>query len=141
MEQLAQGLQLQLAINLHGPDDSDPVLLEAWRDGLIEGLRSDVVCLLDVIGDLLAGENPIIVEEADAMQLLRAASAMRLRLKELYLASVSDALLEAGDVDFHQLEPERQQAYAAYLLLAALQEQLIAQIDPESGHPGLAECD
>lgn len=128
---VGKNLSLRLAVPLHGPDESDPELLDAWRDGLLETLAADVECLLGFLEDATSSQKPMAVDEAKSMQLLRAASALRLRLQETFLKRISNEKLESGDVDFDQFEPETQQVYGVYLFLASLQEQLIHSLEPD----------
>lgn len=132
-------LRQQLAIHLRGPEDADPDLVKAWRDGLLDSLQADISRFNALLGHILGTKPALHVDEATAVHLMRATAALRLRLKEAFLQNISDEALETGSIEFHHFDPETQQQYAAYLVLAALQEQLIEQIDPEAGEAALPD--
>ena len=68
-----------LAIDMNGAPDDDEILLEAWRDSLLEQLREDASYLVEVLNQLTP-EHPVEFSEADAESALRAASAVRLKI-------------------------------------------------------------
>ncbi|MFT3828890.1 MAG: hypothetical protein QM691_04200 [Opitutaceae bacterium] len=66
----------------------------------------------------------------DCEPLLRAASALRLKLRTRKLGALADSALENGEIDFARLNKEEQIAITAYMLLASLQEIVIRHLDP-----------
>ncbi len=66
----------------------------------------------------------------DCEPLLRAASALRLKLRDRKLGALADATLETGEIDFARLNKEERVAITAYMLLASLQEIIIRHLDP-----------
>ncbi len=66
----------------------------------------------------------------DCEPLLRAASALRLKLRTRKLGALADSVLEEGEIDFARLNKEEQLAITAYMLLASLQEIIIRHLDP-----------
>ena len=68
----------------------------------------------------------------DCEPMLRAAAALRLKLRDRKLGAMADAALESGEVDFARLNKEEQTAITAYMLLASLQEIIIRHLDPGS---------
>jgi hypothetical protein len=104
---------------------------EQWRGDLAEQLDGDCGLFLAAFD---TGEfRTRGVVEFPAVQLdplLRACSALRLKLRDRSLGAVADAALETGEVELARLNKEEQAAMNAYLFLAALQEILIRQLDP-----------
>ena len=66
----------------------------------------------------------------DCEPLLRAASALRLKLRTRKLGAIADSALETGEIDFARLNKEERVAVTAYSLLASLQEIIIRHLDP-----------
>ncbi len=66
----------------------------------------------------------------DCEPLLRAAAALRLKLRTRKLNAIADSALETGEIDFARLNKEEQLAVTAYMLLASLQEIVIRHLDP-----------
>lgn len=81
------------------------------------------------------GEPAVIVlrNEGQAHAFLRSLSAVRLALRDLVLADITDAQLESGeDLDDESLPPEKRHALACYACFGLLQQSLIAQLSPEA---------
>lgn len=68
----------------------------------------------------------------DCEPMLRAAAALRLKLRDRKLGALADTTLETGEIDFGRLNKEEQTAITAYMLLASLQEIIIRHLDPGS---------
>jgi len=68
----------------------------------------------------------------DCEPLLRAAAALRLKLRTRKLGALADSALEAGEIDFARLNKDERLAISAYMLLASLQEIVIRHLDPGS---------
>ena len=68
----------------------------------------------------------------DCEPLLRASSALRLKLRTRKLGALADSALEEGEIDFARLNKEERLAISAYMLLASLQEIVIRHLDPGS---------
>ena len=68
----------------------------------------------------------------DCEPMLRAAAALRLKLRDRKLGALADSTLETGEIDFGRLNKEEQTAITAYMLLASLQEIIIRHLDPGS---------
>ena len=66
----------------------------------------------------------------DCEPMLRAASALRLKLRTRKLGAIADSALETGEIDFARLNKEERVAVTAYSLLASLQEIIIRHLDP-----------
>ena len=68
----------------------------------------------------------------DCEPLLRAAAALRLKLRNRKLGAIADSALEEGEINFARLNKEEQLAITAYMLLASLQEIIIRHLEPGS---------
>lgn len=110
------------------PDSGDEDLDLAWREGLIEEGRADRLSLSRLLQrpGLELGRVEIPEDEAD--EALRGMTELRLHLREKGLESVNDEDLENGRIEIQELTPEARTAYLGYLLLAEMQERLIAEI-------------
>lgn len=114
-----------------GEDDSD--LREALNEELREGLREDCELLVGLLQDPSMDDGELHLSEENAEAAVRAASAVRLRLRQSTLHNVIDEELENGNVDMIHLPLDQQKAYACYIFLAGLQTLLVEALDPESG--------
>lgn len=130
VETLTRQVGLQLAVQVNGPEDEDEIMLEAWRDSLIHSVREDCEKLLSLFKDTGFGQQNVIISEEVALGILRACSAVRLKIQQLFLKKFDESELEEGNLDFHQLDPDTQQVYACYVFLAGLQETLVQEIEP-----------
>jgi len=114
-------------------DPDDESLAEAWRADLIDNQHEEIDALLDLLKDRRFGRKAVALEEETAEKILRACADVRLRVRADWLAEVDDATLESGGLALDQLQPRQQHGALTYLVLAAVQEQLIAGLDPEAG--------
>ncbi|MBC2594749.1 hypothetical protein H5P28_10800 [Ruficoccus amylovorans] len=121
----------QLSVRMEGPDPADTELTEAWRDGLLESVRADCGELAEMLNNASTGHQTITLSEDKAFAVMRACSAVRLKIQQLFLKPFADEQLEEGELDFDEMSPELQQVYACYIFLAGLQEVLIQETDPE----------
>lgn len=126
---VVQSFHQGLAIEVD-PIEEDPDLHYAWLSGLCDGLRQDVRVLVKLMNDKRFRDGLIVVDEAEAEAVLRASSALRIKVQQTLLKNISDAQLENGMVPFEQLGPEEQKGYACFLFLASLQGVLLEAIDP-----------
>jgi hypothetical protein len=114
--------------------DLDPIeedFREQWREDLAEHLGGDFGRFVAVFGTAEFRESGVVdfgPDDCDA--LLRAAAALRLKLRDRKLNAVADTTLETGEVDIARLNKEEQQAMLAYVFLATFQEIIIRFLDP-----------
>ena len=110
------------------PPDEDELMSGIWKDDLLQSQNADLSAIIDLFGEefLDTGRTRVSGENAD--QVLRGCSAIRLRLREISLAGVSDEVLEAGEIDIEAMSDEERIGYGAYSLLASLQELIVAQL-------------
>ncbi|MGE9295110.1 MAG: hypothetical protein ACQKBV_02320 [Puniceicoccales bacterium] len=119
-----------MAVSLEGVPEDDELLLEAWRDSLLEQLEEDVNALLELIGKFGPGET-VHLTDAQADGALRAAAAIRLKIREVFLNGLPNQALETGNVDLARLSPDQHKPYACYSFLAGFQEAICAQLMPD----------
>ncbi|GHC07250.1 hypothetical protein [Cerasicoccus arenae] len=130
VEPIEQRLHLQVAISLDSVPDDDELLLEAWRDSLLEQLREDGEYLIHLLRKMLSEESLTLTDE-EAESTLRAASAIRLKIREVFLSRFSEEALERDQVDMARLGPEERKPYLCFMFLARFQEALVAQLMPD----------
>jgi hypothetical protein len=113
------------------PSGVDMDLRAVWQDELHVQLDDDLSELRKLLAMREFGVRPVALQESVAEAVLRACSAVRLKIQQSLLKSVGEAELESGGVNFQSLSLVEQQAYAVYAFLAGLQETLVGEMDPE----------
>jgi len=128
IRELADGLAKELAapLALH---DIDEDLREAWVDDLLQAQRAELQALLGLFNDEFFSEGVVAFDEDNAETIVRACAAVRLRLRERYLAKLDDEILESGDIDVMKLDDPLRKAFMCYLFLATVQELIIQHLD------------
>ena len=128
IRELAAGLDTTLAAPqpLSGLDVD---LRDSWVSELIKGQQSDVKTLLSLFDEEFFSEGVVAFDETNAESIVRACSAVRLRLREQHLRSMGDEALESGDVELSSLTDGLRKAFMCYLFLATVQELIIQHLD------------
>jgi hypothetical protein len=121
-------LEYEAALALPVAEDDDE-LAEIWRSGLLETQTDDCSFLMGLFGDEFRKSGIVRIEVEQADRVLRASSAIRLKVRETLLAHVSDSALEGADFDFSALTDPDRMGFAVYMLFATLQEIIIQQLD------------
>ncbi len=133
MTDLVQSVRHDLGKNLvidpALPED-DPDLLEAWTSELIETLREDCDFLLETLQREDFGAGELLLEETVAEGLIRACSAIRLKIRGTALREINDESLEEGALNPADLSFDQQRSYLCYLFLAGLQSEILVALDP-----------
>lgn len=124
-----ESLNGHLAVEPQMPEDDEDLQM-AWQADLIEALHYDIDYLLMVLRDHDFGKGELIMEEGVAESVVRACSAIRLKLRESALLKLTDHQLESTEVDILSLPTDMQQYYACYLFLASLQSLILIELDP-----------
>lgn len=125
----AEALQGRTAVKVELPADAAD-LAEGWRESLSEALGHDVASLLSFLQNPALAEGAITLDEGPAEGVMRACSAVRLRIRETLLGGIADRHLETGRVNVGRLALDQRRAYFCYILLAGLQESIIESLDP-----------
>ncbi len=113
-----------------GVSREDEDLKSAWEASLMESLKSDCDFLLSLLQHHHFGDCELKVDQDVAESVLRAASAVRLKMAQTVLASLSQEQLEDGSVEILSLPSDQLICYSAYRFLAYLQGLIIREIDP-----------
>lgn len=131
IQRVAATLENKIVVSMDDIEE-DPDLAVAWRAGLLESLQEDCKVLLSLITGDDFRSGVVAIDEAHADAMLRACSAVRLKIQQTFLQDeVSDEALETGTIDFHKLQPDTQKVFACYVFLANWQELLLAKLMPD----------
>ncbi len=109
--------------------DIDPDVRDAWKSELVEGQNEEIRVLLALFDEEFYRNGVIGIDEDNADSLVRACSAVRLRLRERFMPGLPDEVLENGDVEMDVLEEPVRRAFMCYLFLATVQELIIQHLD------------
>lgn len=109
--------------------DLDPDVREPWAFDLMEGQNGDIRALLALFDEEFFSNGVIAIDEDNADALVRACSAVRLRLRERFMTDLPDDLLETGEVEMEELAEPVRKAFMCYLFLATVQELIIQHLD------------
>jgi hypothetical protein len=109
--------------------DLDAEFQAAWKDELLGGQRVEVDALLALFNEDFFREGVVAFDEDNAETIVRACAAVRLQLRERYLAPLGDDVLEGGEVDPMSLDDRLRKAFLCYLFLATIQELIIQHLD------------
>ena len=129
IKEAADDLQPTLAIVPQVPEH-DAEVSTSWKSELLEGQNSDLTVFLGLFGTEFFSTGVVPLDPTNSEAILRACSAVRLRLRAKYLEPLGDELLESGEVDVDELPEVQQRAFAAYVFLATLQELIVQHLDP-----------
>lgn len=132
VEGFVRHVGVQLSVQPQGPDPEDEDMMDAWREGLLASVRDDCAQLMALMKDSGLGREKVVLEEENALAVIRACSAVRLKIQQLFLKPYGEEQLEEGELDFDEMGPELQQVYACYVFLAGLQELLVHEVDPDA---------
>jgi len=128
IKEVSDVLQGKLAAPLDiGEVDVD--MREFWRDELIGSQNGDIAKLLALFNKEFFSNGVIAFDAENAEPVVRACSAVRLRLREENLKSVTDEDLETGKVEIDQLAEPMKKFFMCYLFLASIQELIIQHLD------------
>ena len=129
MKAAADSLGPRLAVDPHIPEhDSD--FADVWRDDLLGGQKTDLGTLMGLFDSEFFASGVIALDPTNCEPILRACSAIRLRLRDDYLKDLDDENLESGEIPLDDLPEVQRRAFAAYVFLATLQEVIVQHLDP-----------
>ena len=125
----ADDLKSELAVAPQVPDYEEE-FSGGWESELLHGQNSDIGLFLALFGSefFLTGVVPLDPTNSEAI--LRACSAVRLRLRAKHLEPLGDEALESGEVPREEMPEAQRKAFAAYVFLATLQELIVQHLDP-----------
>jgi hypothetical protein len=128
VRELAEGLKHSHAATPELPG-TDVIFRDLWKDELLSGQNEDLSALLELFDDDFLKEGVVTFDQNNAELIIRACSAVRLRLRERYLQVLGDEALETGEVELAKLTEATRKAFMCYLFLATLQELIIQRIE------------
>lgn len=131
MKAAADDLEPALAIEASVPSQ-DAEFAASWRAELLEGQRSDLALMLGMFDVDFFATGVLALDPTNAEPILRACTAIRLRLRVVHLQGLDDEQLEAGSIALESLSEIQSRAFAAYAFLATLQELIVQHLDPSS---------
>ena len=105
-------------------DDED--LIHAWEQGLADDSLEDRLALAKIFKSPKFKYGYVELEESDAEAALRSLTELRLSLRENALSEVRDSELESGNLSLSRRQSSVKVAYFTYLILAEIQESLLA---------------
>ena len=124
----------RVSVNRANVPAADEEIAGFWVETLT-AQASEEARLLAVAFASAKGDPAVIVlpNAAQAHAFLRSLSAVRMALRDLVFADITDAQLEnAEDLDDDSLPTEQRHALACYACFGLLQQSLIAQLNPEA---------
>ncbi len=124
----ADGLSRNLAVT-PAIIEEDAEFRGVWTDELLQGQNADVRTLLALFNDEFFSDGVVAFDEDNAEAIVRACAAVRLRLRSQYLTSLTEEILESGELELSQLEEPVRKAFMCYLFLATVQELIIQHLD------------
>ncbi len=110
-------------------DELDPEFRAAWQAELIAAQGTEVAALLALFDREFFSTGVVAFDEANAEIIMRACSALRLRLRAQFLGDVPDDQLESGDVRLAGLTDPVRRAFMCYIFLATIQELILHHLD------------
>lgn len=132
IKSIADELRDELVFEPQFPD-SDPELQESWREELVEAQGDAIGAFMGLFDREFFDSGNVVIDEKNAEAILRAAAAIRLKIRTEILKEIPDEVLEKGDVPFEELSLNEQHGYACYLFLATIQEIVIQHLDFATG--------
>jgi hypothetical protein len=129
IKEVADDLKPELAVGVQMPEP-DAEFHETWRRDLLEGQNSDIGLFLALFGSEFFTTGVLPLDPSNSEAILRACSAVRLRLRAKYLAALGDEALESGEAPLDEMPEAQRRAFAAYVFLATLQELIVQHLDP-----------
>ncbi len=125
-----ESMEDQISLPAWLPSNDEDLRIE-WINGLKDELDQDLNYLVGMIKDQEFGQGILSIYEDAAEGIMRACSAIRIRLRNSVLSDIADEQLENGSIKILSLPLDQQQAYSCYLFLAGLQSVIIHELDPE----------
>lgn len=123
VDDLRRGLVIPL------PADDDRELHDAWHGELLALQADEGARLLGLFDRDFFATGMVAFDEANCESVVRACSAVRLRLREKWLKPLGDDALETGGVDLETLAEPVRKAFMCYLFLATIQDLIIQHLD------------
>lgn len=129
-------LEAQIAAPL-ALDDIEADFRDEWKAELLRGQQEELRALLGLFNSDFFVNGVVAFDADNADIIVRACSAIRLRLRRHDLKPLEDEQFESGGVDQDTLPEALQKPYMCYVFLGTIQELIIQHLDNEilSGPP------
>jgi hypothetical protein len=121
-------LEAQIAAPL-SLDDIDADFRDEWKAELLEGQHEELHALMGLFNSDFFINGVVAFDEDNAEVIVRACSALRLRLRRHDLKALEDEQLESGGVELENLPEVLQKPYMCYVFLGTIQELIIQHLD------------
>ncbi len=125
----ADDLRDTLAVKATFPEH-DAEFNETWTQDLMAGQNSDVRELLGLFDSDFFTDGAISIDSENCDSLLRACSALRIRILTRWLAEVSAEILEDEDAPVELIPQELRLPFAAYTFLDQIQKIILEHLSP-----------
>jgi hypothetical protein len=129
IKEAADDLKPELAVGLRIVDH-DAEFADGWKRELLAGQNSDIDLFLALFGREFFTTGVVPLDPTNSEAILRACSAVRLRLRARHLEPLDDDALESGEASLNEMPDTQRKAFAAYVFLATLQELIVQHLDP-----------
>jgi hypothetical protein len=113
----------------HAAPAAEAEFSDVWAGELLAARNRDVEVLLSLFGEDFFSEGKVYFDRDNAEAIARSCTAVRLCLRERFLASVGDEALESGDIKTETLDDRTRKAFVCYLFLATIQELIIQRLE------------
>ncbi len=110
-------------------DDIDADFREEWKAELLQGQHEELHALMGLFNSDFFINGVVAFDEDNAEIIVRACSALRLRLRRHDLKTLGDEQLESGGVDIEKLAEPLQKPFMCYVFLGTIQELIIQHLD------------
>jgi hypothetical protein len=110
-------------------DDIDADFRDEWKAELLSGQQEELHALMGLFNSDFFVNGVVAFDEDNAEVIVRACSALRLRLRRHDLKTLEDEQLESGGVELEALTEALQKPYMCYVFLGTIQELIIQHLD------------
>ena len=110
----ADDLRPSLAIAPQVPD-AETEFADGWKGELLQSQNDDIGVFLGLFGTDFFITGVVPLDPTNSEAILRACSAVRLRLREKHLKPLGDEALESGEMPLAEMPDAQRRAFAAYV--------------------------
>lgn len=129
IKEAADDLRPELAVVAPSPD-AEHEFADGWKRELLDAQNSDLGVFLALFDSEFFTTGVLPLDPSNSEAILRACSAVRLRLHTKHLAPLGEEALESGEVPLDTMPEPQRRAFATYVFLATLQELIVQHLDP-----------
>lgn len=110
-------------------EDIDADFRDEWKAELLAGQHEELHALMGLFNSDFFINGVVAFDEDNAEIIVRACSALRLRLRRHDLKTLGDEQLESGGVELESLSEALQKPFMCYVFLGTIQELIIQHLD------------